>query len=230
MTLTKKLSPIALATSLAIAGMSAPMVASATGGSFSANAGIASDYLFRGISQTGGEAAVSGGIDWDSGVGFYVGTWASNVVGENEVDYYAGYGGSVGDFSYDFSIVALTYTQRDFFLDYEELVVGLGYGAFSFTYVQALDINIGAGEEDAPYIAVGVDLPINETVGFNATLGNWDFDNGDYTHLDVNITKAINDSWEASIGAAWNNDEDLGLGSNSDEVTFVVSVGTSFDL
>ncbi|MBL4851685.1 MAG: hypothetical protein JKY90_05320 [Gammaproteobacteria bacterium] len=238
MSLTQKLSPLALATSLAIAGMTVPMVASATG-SFSANAGVASDYLFRGISQTGGEAAVSGGVDWDSGAGFYVGVWGSNVgggttgsAGENEIDYYVGYAGEAGALSYDIGLVALTYTREDFFQDYEELVIGLGYGQFSFTYIQAFNVVFNGDEQDAPYFSLGYDLPINDTLSASFVIGNWDINNNDdYTHFDASLVKSFDDTWEASIGFSTNdNARSSALGSNSDEVTFVVSVGASFDL
>ncbi len=238
MSLTQKLSPIVLATSLAIAGMSAPMVASATG-SFSANAAASSDYLFRGISQTGGEAAVSGGVDWNSGAGFYVGVWGSNVgggttgvSGENEIDYYVGYAGEAGALSYDIGLVALTYTQEDFFADYEELVIGLGFGNASLTFVQAFDITVPSGEQNALYVAAGYDHPISDTLTASFVLGNWNFDgNDDYTHFDANLVKSFNDTWEASVGFSTNdNATSSALGTNSDEITFLVSVGASFDL
>jgi uncharacterized protein (TIGR02001 family) len=51
-------------------GMAAPTI--------SYNAAITSDYVFRGISQTKGKPAVSGGIDAASGM-VYAGAWLSNV-------------------------------------------------------------------------------------------------------------------------------------------------------
>ena len=43
------------------------------------NAGIFSDYRFRGISQTDKKAAFQGGFDIGHASGFYVGNWNSNV-------------------------------------------------------------------------------------------------------------------------------------------------------
>lgn len=243
MTFTKKLSPIALATSLAIGGMAAPVAANAAG-SFSANVNVTSDYLFRGITQTYGEAAIQGGIDWDSGAGFYVGTWASNVGGtfidntatpavsndaENEVDIYAGYAGEAGGLSYDISYWLFRYTQEDFFPDYEELALGLGYGPVSFTFVQAFDV--GFTPEDSPYYAIAYDGSISESVGFNITIGHWDLDNGaDYTHYDATITKSFNDVWEMGFGVSDNNTDDDPAGNLNNDLTIVVNVGASFDL
>ena len=44
-----------------------------------ANVGLFSEYIFRGIEQTGGKPAVQGGFDWSHASGFYAGTWASNI-------------------------------------------------------------------------------------------------------------------------------------------------------
>ena len=44
----------------------------------SANVSIASDYIWRGMTQTDG-IAVSGGFDYAADSGFYAGIWGSNV-------------------------------------------------------------------------------------------------------------------------------------------------------
>ena len=46
---------------------------------FTANVGLFSEYIFRGIAQTGGKPAVQGGFDYGHSSGFYAGTWASNI-------------------------------------------------------------------------------------------------------------------------------------------------------
>ncbi len=45
------------------------------------NVTLATDYRFRGISQLNGEfsPAIQGGFDFATDMGFYIGTWASNV-------------------------------------------------------------------------------------------------------------------------------------------------------
>jgi len=47
--------------------------------SFSANIGAVSNYMWRGVTQTGDQAAVQGGIDVAHESGFYAGTWVSNI-------------------------------------------------------------------------------------------------------------------------------------------------------
>jgi uncharacterized protein (TIGR02001 family) len=46
-----------------------------------ASAALASDYRFRGVSQTDKEMAIQGGITVTHASGFYVATWASNLAG-----------------------------------------------------------------------------------------------------------------------------------------------------
>ncbi len=47
--------------------------------SFSANIGAVSNYIWRGVTQTGDQAAVQGGLDVAHESGFYAGTWISNI-------------------------------------------------------------------------------------------------------------------------------------------------------
>lgn len=87
--------------------------ASAIAAEVSGNVALSSNYFFRGIDQSGGEA-LSGGFDVAFENGFYVGTWASSIdfSGGLELDYYAGYGGSISDeVSYDIGYLFYGYPQ-----------------------------------------------------------------------------------------------------------------------
>ena len=46
---------------------------------FSATLTFATDYLFRGVSQTDNKAAVQGSFDYKHPIGAYLGIWGSNV-------------------------------------------------------------------------------------------------------------------------------------------------------
>jgi uncharacterized protein (TIGR02001 family) len=68
------------------------------------SASIASDYRFRGVSQSDREMAVQGGITIAHESGFYVGTWASNLAGwgtfggaNMELDLIGGYKAKLAD-------------------------------------------------------------------------------------------------------------------------------------
>jgi uncharacterized protein (TIGR02001 family) len=71
---------------------------------FSGSATIASDYRFRGVSQSDQEMAVQGGITIAHESGLYVGTWASNLAGwgtfggaNMELDLIGGYKAKLAD-------------------------------------------------------------------------------------------------------------------------------------
>ena len=61
------------------------------------NAGLFSDYRFRGFTQTGYKPAFQGGVDLSHASGFYLGNWNSNVEqglyrgASLEMDFYGGY-------------------------------------------------------------------------------------------------------------------------------------------
>jgi uncharacterized protein (TIGR02001 family) len=89
-----------------------PSKASEPDYTLTANIGIFSQYVFRGVSQTDEKPAVQGGFDWTHKSGFYLGTWGSNISwlsdGQSavsapiELDFYGGYRGSLpADFGYD---------------------------------------------------------------------------------------------------------------------------------
>lgn len=63
-----------------------------------ANVAMASDYMFRGLTQTWGHPAIQGGADYTNPNGFSAGTWASSISdksypgGSMELDLYASFG------------------------------------------------------------------------------------------------------------------------------------------
>lgn len=64
------------------------------------NVSLVTDYRFRGVSLSGGDPAIQGGITLNHSSGFYVGTWSSSlqstpVYGSQEVDIFGGWTGQV---------------------------------------------------------------------------------------------------------------------------------------
>jgi uncharacterized protein (TIGR02001 family) len=65
-----------------VSAQTAPAAAPAAPASphtFTGNAGLVSQYIFRGLSQTNGDPAIQGGADYSHASGFYAGTWLSNI-------------------------------------------------------------------------------------------------------------------------------------------------------
>src|SRR5262245_30021173 len=82
----------------------------------SANIGLATEYVFRGISQTGEGPAVQGGFDATCGM-FYAGVWASNldwgaIEGTSiEMDWYAGVKFNTGRVAWDLGVIYYSYPR-----------------------------------------------------------------------------------------------------------------------
>lgn len=105
----KTLGPIMLGFGLLVAS---PAIAD---DGFTANVALTSDYVFRGLSQTSGNPAVQGGVDYTHGI-FYAGTWASNVDFDElgagsgiELDLYGGVRPTVGPVNLDLGVIGYFY-------------------------------------------------------------------------------------------------------------------------
>lgn len=81
----------------------------------SGNVAMATDYTFRGVSQTDENPAIQGGLDATFGdSGFYLGTWASNINfgtggGNLELDVYGGYKFALGPVAMDVGVIGYYY-------------------------------------------------------------------------------------------------------------------------
>jgi uncharacterized protein (TIGR02001 family) len=192
----------------------------------SANVGLVSEYHFRGIRQTD-DASASAGLDYENG-GFYLGTWTADVEDGLEIDVYAGYGFDLSeDFSASIGVTTYQYTG-DFDSAYNEVNLGLGFGAFSLEYTvgtQDDDIDLGITETDYTFLALTF-----EHEGFYGTYGTFgDEVDGDYFEFGWGTEIGGFDAGVSVILA----DSDLGAGGasgdDSDE-TIVFSLSKSFDL
>ncbi|MBT0586102.1 TorF family putative porin [Alteromonas oceanisediminis] len=124
-----KLNTLAASTVLAL---SASMVSQSAFAEWSANAGIMSDYHFRGIQQTESASAYAG-VDFEQD-GFFVGTWAAEVEDGLEVDLYGGYGTEL-DNGLGMSVGFTSYQYTgDFDSAYNEFNFGLSYSFASLAY------------------------------------------------------------------------------------------------
>jgi len=123
---------------------------------FSANFGMVTDYLYRGIYQE--DASASAGLDYEHDSGFYVGTWGADVGDGLEYDVYGGYGGDIGDSGFGWSAGFTGYYYTDTFDDtYQEINGGLTWGGFS------LDVAVGEWDgfgvsEDYTFTSIGYEF------------------------------------------------------------------------
>src|SRR5690606_19347872 len=80
---------------------------------------LTSDYLFRGVTQTGGNPALQGGVTWNHESGFYAGGWGSSigwlsdaapaVSSQVELDGFIGHAGTFGDSGVGYGVGANYY-------------------------------------------------------------------------------------------------------------------------
>ncbi len=179
----------------------------ALAGELTANAAASSNYIWRGLTQTMNEPAISGGLDFVADSGVYVGTWVSNVgfapadFFSYEHDIYFGYAG--GDrFSYD--VGYLYYNYDDIAeTDFSELYGTLGFGNFSVSafLLAHAEADEGPGQDfgfgQAYYLSVDYAMPLRDdlSLGFHIGRHAGDFAEafngvpGDYIDYGVSLSK-----------------------------------------
>ena len=203
----------------------------------SANAAIASNYIWRGVSQTENQAAGQGGIDWGHDSGLYVGTWVSNVdftaaEGEKgyEMDVYAGFGGEAGGLGYDLGVITYQYPMEPQ-INFTEVYAS---GTFSLVTVGLAYTVDAASANDGGVFDTG-DMYVNGSLDFSAGksdmsiyAGSYMFDNDggsagdvDYTHYGASIGK------DGFTFAVDKNDIE---GGTDDNVRFTASYSVDFEL
>ena len=180
---------------------------------FESNVALSNDYVWRGMTQTTEEPAISGGFDIAGENGLYFGTWASNVeFGDGaalELDWYAGYGGETeSGVSYDFGYLAYTYPGEDS-LDFEEIYLGLGYSYFGFTF--------SSGQDSAPDNSE-LSIALGET-GIGITFGDYE-DYGEYTLISYDLPI---DLAGLGVSIAWSDFSAEDSSGLADEDTFLIT-------
>lgn len=147
----------------------------------SANVTLASEYVYRGISQTREKLALQGGFDYAHSSGLYIGTWGSNVnwlqdAGASnslEIDVYGGYKGAINDdFSYDVGYLHYeypgSYPAGFTSPNTDELYVAGTYKMFTLKYSHSLSNLFGfADSKGSSYI----DASANFDLGSGFSLG-----------------------------------------------------------
>lgn len=167
---------------------------------FSWNAAIASDYVFRGVSQTDEEAALSLGADLNFDNGFYVGAWGSNVdFGDGgpdvEIDTYIGWSVDLSEtWNLDLMVNRYNYIGEDDDFgdgDYNEFIGTLAYDeTYSLTFGYTNDVyNL---DDDGFYYGIAGSWTLGYDVGLDVSFGHSTFgDTGieDYNDWSVSVNR-----------------------------------------
>jgi len=164
-------------------GVAAASFSTLTATEYSANVAIASEYVWRGVSQTDSGTAIQGGFDLEHESGFSLGTWGSNVAGSAnaEFDIYGSYAIELDGFNLSAGFIVYTYSG-DSSLDFEEGNIGGSYGPFSAMISHDFD-------NDNTYIEAAYDYEITDSIMLRAHRGEYSFDNDDdYTDWSISAS------------------------------------------
>ena len=215
MKLVKKLSPVALATTIAMGGLAAPVVVNAD---VSGNIGVHSKYLLRGIFEENSGTAVQGGIDYSNESGFYAGWWGSNLGYTYEAtpdskadetgfenDFYLGFAGGSESFGYDVGLIQYMYINVDD-SDLTELTAKATFGD-GYLGMQYLLTDGWWGNSGDIYWKAGYAISMPKDFGLSFDLGYYTYDDDDnselggvttqtsgFRHLNITLTHPVGSS------------------------------------
>ena len=171
----------------------------------SLNAAVATDYRYRGISQSRLKPALQGGADYvNNPSGLYAGTWVSTIKwvkdaggdGDIEWDLYGGKKGElapgvsydVGGLYYFYPSNALATSANTF-----ELYGQVGYGPGYIKYSHATTNLFGtSNSKNSGYLDVGANLDIGTGLLLNLHVGHQRVKNNgafSYTDYKIGVTK-----------------------------------------
>lgn len=201
-----------LAGCIAAASLAVPAVSQAD---TSGNVGLFSQYVLRGITNLpeDDDATLQGGIDWSTERGFYLGYWGSTLSYRSEGagsdgfenDFYGGYAGSVGDFSYSLGLIQYYYLNVDD-SDLLELTGSVGFGPVTLGVEYLVQDGAWGNAGDAYWtLSYGDELPGG--FAFSATLGYYAYNDDDparfgldtttdsaFRHLDLTVSRTFGDT------------------------------------
>jgi uncharacterized protein (TIGR02001 family) len=199
------------------------------------NVGVVSDYRFRAISQTSGNPALQGGIDFSHKSGFYLGAWASNISwikdyigatdGSLELDFYGGYKGEISkDFSFDVGVITYQYPSNTAPTNANttEMYGALTYGPATAKYSRSLGNFIAnPNSTGSSYLEVAATFDLGNGFSLTPHVGRQWIPNvvanaGDYTDYSLTLAKDFGNGLTISLAA---------MGTNADKPFYTDTKG-----
>jgi len=217
------------------------------------NVGIASEYRYRGVSQSRFKPAYSAGVDYTNNpTGMYLGAWASTIKwiqdggateGKYEVDLYGGKRGEiVPDVGYDIGGLYYLYPNNTLAnvtgfsnANTFELYAKINKGPYYLKYSHSLTDLFGFQDShNSYYLDGGADLPLAEGLVLNLHVGHQRVNGmsaADFTDYKVGLTKDF--GFVAASAAYIAADTDKAVyyspnGTNLGKATLVVSLTKAF--
>ena len=212
-----------LATSSAAFAQTAPAAAEPA---IAYNVGVASEYRYRGIGQTRGDAALQGGLDYAYSNGFYVGAWASSIKwikeagvangydakGPVEIDLYGGYKGEAAGLAYDVGYLRYQYQGNKLAkptlfsnANTDEVYGAVTAGPVTAKYSYSLsDLFGNINSKGSSYIDLSATFDMGNGFSLVPHAGRQVIKNngaGDYTDVSLTLNKDLGDGLSASLSA-----------------------------
>lgn len=216
---------------LSLLGVTGVAQAQAAESTLTFNAGVVSDYRYRGISQSRLEPAVQGGIDYADKSGFYVGAWGSTikfikdtgaqngiagVKGSMELDLYGGYKWAAGGVAYDVGVLRYEYARNNLQTvpnyanaNTTEAYGAATYGVFTAKYSHALTNLFGnPNSKDSYYFDLSAALDMGNGFTLTPHVGYQKVTNvvnGSYTDYAVTVAKDLGHGLSATAAVVGTN-------------------------
>ena len=176
------------------------------------NAGVVTDYRYRGISQSRLKPALQGGVDYTAGA-FYVGAWASTIKwvkdgggdSDVEIDLYGGYKGEiVKDLAFDIGFLTYQYPSNKLnpSANTNEIYGALTYGPVTAKYSHSVSNLFGfANSKNSGYFDLNATFDVS---GFLVTphVGHQTVKNNSaasYTDYSLTVAKDIGNGVVLSV-------------------------------
>lgn len=189
---------LAMAIALALPALAVPLAAHAD---TTGNISVVSKYILRGIGNENTGAALQGGFDYAHDSGLYLGYWGSSLgysydssgtdpytTNGFENDFYGGFAGTVGAFSYNIGVIQYYYVNVDD-SDLTEAVLSLGVGPVTAKVQYLLNDGLWGNAGDAYWtLNYGTDLPAG--FSFAATAGYYTYETDDNDDLCIGAGQA----------------------------------------
>ncbi len=197
-----------------------PAAAQTSEHTLTANLSLATDYRYRGITQTDRRPAIQGGFDYSHASGFYLGNWNSSIswLGDSndevsapiEMDFYAGFRnafGADGKWNYDVGVLQYYYPgdyPANFTRPYTtEVYAGIGYGPVSFKYSYAPTNLFGfADSKRSWYADLSANVPLDVWgLTLNAHVGYQKVQvaNASYVDWKIGLTKDLGNGFALAV-------------------------------
>jgi len=227
MNIKSKLLLALLATSSAAFAQTAPAAAAPE---VTYNVGVVSQYRYRGIAQTKGDAALQGGVDYANANGFYLGAWGSTIKwikdaapaagasaakGPVELDLYGGYKFEAAGVAYDLGYLRYQYVGNT----YKDAAPGVNvnantdevYGAATFgpatlKYSQATSNLFGYSDsKGSNYLDLSATFDLGNGYSIVPHAGRQTIKNANsaygYSDFALTLNKDLGDGLSASVAA-----------------------------